>query len=98
MLLSRHSSVVSRVPQPLTSIEPPSITTRVSQDNGRNSRAPVAFAIRLPIFSSCRQLEYLAQALKRNLRASRLESGAKELEERFFRPPGAPSSPVQTHC
>ena len=28
-----------------------------------------AFAIRLPIFSSCRQLEYFAQALKRNSRA-----------------------------
>ena len=30
------------------------------------SSAGAAFAIRLPIFSSCRQFEYLAQALKRN--------------------------------
>src|ERR1700683_1043772 len=73
-LLSRHSSVVRIVPFPLTSIEPPSITTRVLPDSGRISRAWAEFAIRLPIFSSWRQLEYLAQALKRNLRARMFDS------------------------
>src|SRR5580704_13523790 len=78
-LLSRHSSVVRIVPCPLTSIEPPSSTTRVLLDSGRISRAWEAFAIRLPIFSSRRQLEYLAQALKRNLRAGVFDSGSSRL-------------------
>src|SRR5712692_775656 len=77
VLLSRHSSVVSRVPWPLTSMEPPSRTTRVLAWMGRISRAPAALAMRLAIFSSCCQLEYLAQALKRHLMARRLASGAE---------------------
>src|SRR5713226_9467327 len=77
VLLSRHSSVVSRVPWPLTSMEPPSRTTRVFAWMGRISRAPAALAMRLAIFSSCCQLEYLAQALKRHLMARRLASGAE---------------------
>src|SRR3982074_123905 len=51
-------------------MEPPSNTTRELLDDGRTSRTPAASVMRLPIFSSCRQLEYLAHALKRNLRAS----------------------------
>src|SRR2546428_12062102 len=43
---------------------------------GRTSWARAALAMRLPIFSSCCQLEYLAQALKRHLTAARRASGA----------------------
>src|SRR5208282_774719 len=43
--------------------------------SGRISSAPAVSAIRLPIFSSWRQLEYLAHALKRNFVASKLLGG-----------------------
>ena len=71
--LSRHSSVVSSAPLPFTSIEPPSSTTRCLAKSGRTSIAPAALATRLPIFSSRRQLGYLAQALKRHLTARMAE-------------------------
>src|ERR1700675_3115579 len=69
ILLSRHSSVVSRVPRPFTSIEPPSRTTRAPRDLGRISRECATRDIRPPIFSSSLQFEYLAQALNRKLSA-----------------------------
>src|SRR5207245_9332637 len=44
---------------------------------GRTSWARTAFAMRLPIFSSRCQLEYLAHALKRHLMAARRASWAE---------------------
>src|SRR6266851_1800363 len=58
-------------------MEPPSSTTRLLPWMGRISRARAAFAMRLPILSSCCQFEYLAQALKHHLMARRLASGAE---------------------
>ena len=63
---SRHSSVVSSVPRPLTSMLPPSSTTGrpVALDRAAAAR-PSARAARAGTRSSCFQSGYLAQALKR---------------------------------
>src|SRR2546430_15408517 len=92
--LSRHSSVVSRVPRPLTSIEPHSRTTSLLRNTAWISRALADCDMRLEISWSCFQLEYLAQALKRQVMAERWLASLSS----FARPerPGAavPTWPV----
>ena len=76
----RHSSVVRRMPSPLTSMEPPSRTRRwglpsVPVISGRNSSMPLSLATWWGIWSSRCQLGYFAQALKRQLVMAMLPSG-----------------------
>ncbi len=68
--LSRHSSVVSRVPRPLTSMLPPSSTNAAGSDDEVGSQTLGSFNFgmsRLVAASSFGQSSYLAQALKRQL-------------------------------
>ena len=55
--------------RPLTSMEPPSSTTALFRQTGESPRRRPPWPCRLPIFSSCCQLGYFAQALNRHLMA-----------------------------
>ena len=63
---SRHSSVAISVPRPLTSIAPPSRTTRFPWNRTGWNFTPSAFAARAATPASFRQFGYRAHALNPN--------------------------------
>src|SRR5439155_1350714 len=104
---SRHSSVVSNVPRPFTSMLPPSRTTSRPPHCAGNSRSLRRRATRSGTWSSFFQSGYLAQALKRNRmiatsaggRARRTNIGPESLADPRVGvdPPVAQERPAAAH-